>query len=139
MLNRTNSRIIAMMVLYNQDINQDLEFDSIIDLINDELKEENNNIEFDIDFVKTLVNGVNNHLEDIDYELSIAIEKYTLDRISFVDRSLLRIGAFEILFNNTPKEIVINEIVNISKEYSEIENYRTSKFNNAILDKLNKR
>ena len=150
---RSNSRIVAMMILYNQDIckkftgNSELSFDnfeSLLDLIdsNSESNRVDDNNEkpaYNKDFVYQLVNGVNEKLDDIDYELSVAIEKYTLDRLSYVDRNLLRIGAYEILYTDTPKNIVINEIINISKEYSELDDFKTSKFNNAILDKLNKK
>ncbi|MBQ7276008.1 MAG: transcription antitermination factor NusB [Bacilli bacterium] len=149
---RTNSRIIAMMLLFNLDINKELNnnnFDNnnylnnyLLEAINDNSISSNNpseeKIEYDLDFVKEIVNGVINNLSTIDFKLSIAIVKYTLDRISIVDRNLLRIGAYEILFTDTPANIVINEIVNISKEYSEIDDYKTSKFNNAVLDKLAK-
>ncbi len=150
---RSNSRIVAMMILYNQDIckkftgNSEFSFDnfeSLLDLIdsNSESSRVDDNNEkpaYNKDFVYQLVNGVNEKLDDIDYELSVAIEKYTLDRLSYVDRNLLRIGAYEILYTDTPKNIVINEIINISKEYSELDDFKTSKFNNAILDKLNKK
>ena len=150
---RSNSRIVAMMILYNQDIckkftgNSELSFDnfeSLLDLIdsNSESSRVDDNNEkpaYNKDFVYQLVSGVNENLDDIDYELSVAIEKYTLDRLSYVDRNLLRIGAYEILYTDTPKNIVINEIINISKEYSELDDFKTSKFNNAILDKLNKK
>ena len=150
---RSNSRIVAMMILYNQDIckkftgNSELSFDnfeSLLDLIdsNSESSRVDDNKEkpaYNKDFVYQLVSGVNENLDDIDYELSVAIEKYTLDRLSYVDRNLLRIGAYEILYTDTPKSIAINEIINISKEYSELDDFKTSKFNNAILDKLNKK
>ena len=152
---RSNSRIVAMMILYNQDIckkftgNGELLFDNfeallaLIDTNTESSKvdnlDESTKPAYNKEFVYSLVDGVNKNLDDIDYELSVAIEKYTLDRLSYVDRNLLRIGAYEILYTDTPKNIVINEIINISKEYSELEDYKTSKFNNAVLDKLNKK
>jgi len=151
---RTNSRIVAMMVLFNQDINKRVDeklnekadhYQSVLDMVYDNTEsnreedlKNSEKSEYDHEMVEKLVNGVNEHLADIDYHLSVAIEKYTLDRLSFVDRSLLRIGAYEILYTDTFKGIVINDIVNISKIYSEVEGYKTSKFNNAILDKINK-
>jgi len=66
------------------------------------------------------------------------LKNYTLDRLSIVDRSLLELGTYELLFTTTPTNIVINEIVEISKEYSELDDYKTSKFNNAVLDAIAK-
>jgi len=44
-----------------------------------------------------------------------------------------------MLFTKTPKNIIINEILNLSHEYSEIEGLQTAKFNNSLLDRIAKR
>ena len=44
----------------------------------------------------------------------------------------------EMLYTKTPHNIVINEIVNLSKEYSQTDDHKTSKFNNAVLDNISK-
>ena len=43
------------------------------------------------------------------------------------------------MFTDTPKAIIINEIVNLSKEYSQTDNFESSKFNNSVLDSISKR
>ena len=85
----------------------------------------------------TLVIAGNNQKE-LDFMISMNLKNYTLDRLSVVDRSLLELGAYELLFTTTPTNIVINEIVEISKEYSELDDYKSSKFNNAVLDAIAK-
>ena len=131
-MKRTLSRIIAMQVIYNYNMTKNLDFNGIIDIVNDETNE------YDLNYLMKLVNGVIDNQAQIDFMISINLKKYTLDRLSVVDRSLLEIGAYELLFTNTPKNIVINEIVEISKEYSELDDYKTSKFNNAVLDAIAK-
>lgn len=132
-MKRTISRIIAMEIIYNYNINKQLDYLGIMDIINNE-----NNEEYDENYLKKLVTGVVDNQKELDFNISLNLKNYTLDRLSIVDRSLLEIGTYELLYTDTPKEIIINEIVEISKEYSEIDDYKTSKFNNAVLDSIAK-
>lgn len=131
-MNRTNSRIIAMQIIYNYNINKSLDFEGITHIINQET------LDYDLDYLKQLVNGIIDNQAQIDFLISMNLKNYTLNRLSVVDRSLLELGTYELVFSNTPVNIVINEIVEISKEYSELEDYKTSKFNNAVLDAIAK-
>ncbi len=131
-MKRTLTRIVAMQIIYNYNITKVLDFTGIIDIVNDETTE------YEIEYLKQLVNGVIDNQAQIDFMISLHLKNYTLDRLSVVDRSLLEIGTYELLFTTTPKNIVINEIVEISKEYSELEDYKSSKFNNAVLDAIAK-
>ena len=69
---------------------------------------------------------------------AINLENYPLDRLSYVDRTLIRIGVYEMMFTKTPHKVIINEIVNLSKEYSQTDDFLSSKFNNSVLDKISK-
>lgn len=131
-MKRTLSRIVAMQIIYNYNATNILDYDGIMSLIIQE------DIEFDSEYVKELVCGVVDNQKEIDFVISMNLKNYTLDRLSIVDRSLLEIGTYELLFTKTPINIVINEIIEISKEYSEIDDYKTSKFNNAVLDSISK-
>ncbi len=133
-MKKTISRIIAMQVIYNYNINKVLDYIGILDIINKE-----NTEPFDEEYAKKIIIGVIDHQEEIDFNISLSLKNYTLNRLSVVDRSLLEVGTYELLFTDTPKEIIINEIIEISKEYSELDDYKTSKFNNAVLDNIAKR
>ncbi len=135
-MKRTVSRIIAMFIVYDYLINGQLNIDGILDIMKKAYAEEE--FEYDKDFTLELVNGVISNQREIDFIISLHLKNYTLDRISYVDRSLLEIGVYELVFTNIPTNIIINEIVEISKNYSEIEGYQSSKFNNAILDAVAK-
>lgn len=132
-MKRTISRIIAMQIIYNYNFNKTLDYTGVLDIINSDEK-----VDYDEVYLNQLVNGVIDKQKEIDFLISMNLQKYTLDRLSGVDRSLLEIGTYELLFTTTPKNIIINEIVEISKEYSEIDDYKTSKFNNAVLDAIAK-
>ena len=131
-MKRTLTRIVAMQIIYNYNINKVLDYTGIVDIVNTETTD------YDVEYLKEIVNGVINNQSQIDFLISLNLKNYTLDRLSVVDRSLLEIGTFELLYTTTPKNIVINEIVEISKEYSELDDYKSSKFNNAVLDAIAK-
>ncbi|MFA7126917.1 MAG: transcription antitermination factor NusB [Bacilli bacterium] len=130
-MKRTIARIVAMMILYHYDLTKELEIELLIDLIHCEE-------DYDQEMAKDLVDGIITNLRKIDHTISIYLDHYTLDRLSFVDRALVRIGTYELMFTNTPTSIVINEIIELSKEYSEVDDFNTAKFNNALLDKIAK-
>lgn len=131
-MKRNNSRIRAMMILYNYDINNKLDYDNILRLID---QDEIDNL-YDEDFLRVLIHGVIDHLVEIDAIIVEHIENYTINRLSFVDRNLIRLAIFEMHFLDTPKHIVINEVLEISKVYSQIEDFDSVKFNNYLLDKI---
>lgn len=141
-LAKSNSRIIAMMLLYIYDINKELDVDKSVQMILDNnnlnLKEDEvqENVEYDKDFLSQLIDGVIIKKDYLDYIISLVIEGYTLDTLSFVDRNILRMATYEIIYMHTPKEVVINEAVNVAKVYSEIEGFKAGNFDNAVLDKI---
>ena len=138
-MKRRISRIKAMMILYHDDLMKEdyekVEAEGLENL----LKEESDKYSYDEDFCNELVNGVRSNLSTIDRLIAISLTNYTIDRLSYIDRALLRIGVYELKFTNTPKNIVINEIVSLSHEYSEVKGFESSKFNNALLDKISQR
>lgn len=134
-MKRTTSRIVAAMILYNYDINNNLDYQGVKEIIDEDLKFQED-ITYDDAFAEELVMGVIAHQKEIDHIISINLKNYTLDRLNYVDRNLIRIGVYEMMNSNIPTSIIINEIIEIAKEYSEIEGYESSKFNNALLDKI---
>ncbi len=135
-MKRTISRIKAMIVLYHDDLMKNDYSKEESDYIGSLIDSEN---EYDEEFFNELVNGVKEHLDVIDRYIAISLTNYTIDRLSYVDRALIRIGVYELKYTDTPKNIVINEIVNLSHEYSKVDDFNSAKFNNALLDKIAKR
>lgn len=84
------------------------------------------------DFVKELVEGTTRHqLETIDPLLQRFTREWTLERLAVLDRSILRLAAFELLFHPaTPVAVVVNEAVELAKKYSTAESGR---FVNGVL------
>lgn len=135
-MKRSLSRVKALFMLYQYDLcNKDVNLDSFDNLL-DEAKLDGADIRYDEEFSLELYNGVIDHIDTIDRIIAINLENYPLDRLSFVDRNILRIGTYELMYTNTPKQIIINEIIELSKEYSEIKDFLSSKFNNSVIDKI---
>ncbi len=84
-----------------------------------------------------LVKNVWDRVSEIDSNLRRFTEHWDLARMAGVDRNVLRLGAYEILFDDeVPKSVAINEALEIVKRYSTEE---SSRFVNGILDKLDKK
>lgn len=86
------------------------------------------------DFSAQLLGGVVEHLEEIDKKISKYAANWQLERMAFVDRNIMRLGCFELLFRaDIPPKVAINEAVELAKKYSGLE---SGKFVNAILDQI---
>ncbi|MEZ5176031.1 MAG: transcription antitermination factor NusB [Acidimicrobiia bacterium] len=62
--------------------------------------------------------GTVEHLDAIDAAISAAADTWRLERMAAVDRSILRLGTFELLYTDMAVGIIINEAVELAKEYS---------------------
>lgn len=87
-------------------------------------------------FAKELVIGVLEHREAIDAALTEKLENYRLERLAAVDRNILRLAIYEIMFReDVPNPVVINEAIEISKRFASTE---SSSFVNGLLDSIRK-
>ena len=87
-----------------------------------------------MDFALRLVTRTVEHVEEIDARIQRHAENWRLDRMAVVDRNILRLATQEFLFDNeTPKNVVINEAVEIARRYSAQE---SPPFINGILDSI---
>ena len=136
---RTLSRIKAMIVLYHDDLMknsyEDVENEHLDSLFLDDTKD----MEFDEDFYNELVSGVRANLAVIDRYIAICLYRYVIDRLSYLDRAIVRIAVYEMKFTDTPHKVIINEALNLSKDYTLINGFDTKSFNNALLDKISRR
>jgi N utilization substance protein B len=86
------------------------------------------------EYTVTLVEGVVEHRQRIDTLIETHAVGWTLDRMPLVDRNLLRIGAFELLWvDETPDGVVLSEAVNLAQQLSTDE---SAAFVNGVLAKL---
>ena len=126
-LTRTEAREKIMIILYQIDfyIKDNISFD-----VEEVIKE---NLEMDNQYVRDIVNGVLEHLEDIDALITKYLDNWDLDRLGKTDKAILRLGTYELVYYDTPKIVVINEAVELAKKYSDD---KIVKLINAVLDKI---
>lgn len=84
----------------------------------------------DFDYVKSVVDYFIQNNETIDDLISNYLQKFTIDRLSKVERSLLRMSFSELMLGETPQKVVINEVVMLAKLYGDNESF---KFINGVL------
>lgn len=125
---RSELREKAMIILYQIDIlkSNKVEF-SVENLISE-------NLEVDNEFVRNVVYGVITHLDSLDELADSHMNDWSIKRIDKTGAAILRIGLYEILYEeDTPNIVAINEAVELAKKYSD-DNVR--KIINAVLDKV---
>ena len=87
------------------------------------------------EYAEKLVAGVSSHLADIDAHLVAASENWALDRMPVVDRAILRIAVYEMLFEDeVPVSVAVNEAVDLAKMYGGED--ESSRFVNGVLGRI---
>ena len=134
--NRTITRENAMRVLYQIFLYKKNKIDyttnGVIEEYMDNIPLEEHKI-INTDFLKELVEGVLNKINDIDNNISKYLENWTIDRLGLTDQAIIRISVYELLYTNTPNLVCINEAIELSKKYSD---EKVSKMINGVLDKI---
>ncbi|WP_019138471.1 transcription antitermination factor NusB [Peptoniphilus timonensis] len=125
-MSRKKARIGAMQALFSMDINDDFSLDNL------EVFMENNNFQGDeADYINRVVPDILDKLESVDETIEKNLKGWTMARLAKVDRQILRIAVYEFLYkDDIPKEVSINEAVEIARLYSSDE---APKFINGIL------
>lgn len=126
---RRQAREIALQVLYQREFDHG-EIEEVLDLFR-------NNFEVlkgAIDFSERLVKGVEQHREDLDRIIEQYSSHWKVDRMTHVDRTILRIATYELLYcDDIPTKVAINEAIDIGKKYGAED---SGAFINGILDKV---
>ena len=85
------------------------------------------------DYVRQTLQGIIEHQEEIDRLIAEKAVGWRLERLVSVDRNILRLGIYELLYSDIPGEVAINEAVELSKKYSTEHSHI---FINGILDRI---
>ncbi|MFA7352523.1 MAG: transcription antitermination factor NusB [Dehalococcoidales bacterium] len=110
---RRKSRAVALQVLYEVDSVGHKPEEVILHALSEEALTGEN-----IDFVKELVSGVLENKKQIDDNIKNFAPSWPIAQISVIDRNILRLAIFELLFDNkTPIKVAINEAVELAKSF----------------------
>ncbi len=130
MTRRSRGREVALQVLYQVEQNPGIPPEEIHQFIQRRLLAERKLCEF----TDGLIAGVKEHQVRIDAMISQVAENWRLDRMAAIDRNILRLGAYEMLFcPDVPAKVAINEALELAKRYSTAQ---SSRFVNGILDRV---
>lgn len=125
---RSRAREVALQALFQEDLNPRDSRDQLAPFLESRLKEEALR-----EFAQSLVLGVLRNREELDALLESKTENWSLSRMAATDRNVLRLGAFEIRYADTPDRVAIDEALELAKRFGTAQ---SSQFVNGILDKL---
>ncbi len=131
MANRHLQRSIAMQSLFEWDFN-DGNKDAILAIVDKNIRDLAVGID-ETDLILTLVEGVIKNQKDIDELIKQCAPDWPLDQITAVDRNILRVGIFELLFGDyekVPPKVAINEAIELAKTFG---GPNSAKFINGVL------
>lgn len=131
MLERSRARRLAMQILYQRDITGDT-VGRILGTKSYSVEEGEPD-----GFCRELISGVETHLVEIDETIGTVSENWSVSRMPLVDRNILRLATFEVLFvDDVPASVAINEAVELAKVFGGED---SSKFVNGVLGKIAER
>jgi len=123
-MKRHEAREKALQVLFQLD-NTDITIEEAMEHI----KGQPTNV-----FYEKIVTGTAEHLEEIDATLEKHLEKWSLARLPKIERTVLRLAVYELLYMpETPKRVVLNEAIELCKTFGD---EGSSKFVNGVLSKF---
>ena len=126
-LSRSKVREESMKLLYQWYLYKKNKIDcNITDLLETSLIKDN-------EFGERLISGVIDNEEKLRENANKYLNKWTIDRLGFTDQAILEIAIYELLYTDTPAKVIINEAIELSKEYSD---EAVVKMINGVLDKV---
>ena len=131
MSTRRRAREVVLQLLYEADLNEPRDETRARQFIRSRMQGRGALTNFGC----LLFAGVIRHLDPIDARLGELANRWTIARMPAVDRNVMRLGAYEIMFGETPDTVAINEAVLLAKRYGDA---KSPRFINGVLDRLAK-
>jgi N utilization substance protein B len=117
-MNRKEFREEMVMILYKDIMNAEDE----LTIENQELLETYKDIKL--------------HIEEIDEMIKKNLVNWSITRLNYVDLAIIRYAVYELLVLNQAKEVVMNEAIELTKKYSNLDDDSARKFNNRLLQNI---
>ncbi len=128
MARRSRARIVAFQVLYQDDFSPGVSPSVGEEFVRRRLKSGPL-----ADFARELIGGVRRNRPELDRAIAEAAENWSLTRMAATDRNVLRLGAYELLYGETPDRVAIDEAIELAKHFGAAQ---SGPFVNGILDRL---
>lgn len=129
MAKRSLVREIALQLLFQQDFNPKVDERRVRQFLAESYPGQSDVHEMALEMYR----GVTEHLNEIDERIARAARNWSLERMSAVDRNIVRLGCFELFYYGSPSPVVINEAINLAKRYGSSE---SAAFVNGLLDRI---
>ena len=130
MATRHHARMAVVSLLYAYDLGNQ----SITDYSDEILEEKKIRIK-QKDFAMDLFKGVMDNLEAIDVKIIENLTDWDFDRLGSIERAILRLGGYEIIYGELDTAVIINEAIEITKAFG---TEQSPKFINGVLDAISK-
>jgi N utilization substance protein B len=130
MASRHLSRSIVLQSLYEWDFYD--KKPTLKDIVERNIKDFGPGLE-ELDFIWQLIDGITSHMPEIDKVIEKAAPEWPITQIAVIDRNVLRIGLYELLYANkeeVPPKVAINESIELAKTFS---GQTSGKFVNGVL------
>jgi N utilization substance protein B len=127
---RSRAREVALQLLFQRDQNPTaVARADVVKFARDRLLEDDDLAAFCL----SLVDGVTEKQAEIDQRISAAAENWRIGRMLPVDRNVLRLGAYELIVAGTPREVAIDEAIELARRFGSKD---SASFVNGVLDKV---
>ncbi len=128
---RRKARELVLQALYQADVNGSKEVEAQFDILCENFLISKKAVPY----ARELLAGVGRNIHKIDSLIAENAKNWRVDRMSIIDRNILRLGVFEVAFNDqVPATVAINEAIEIAKRFSADD---SASFINGILDAVN--
>lgn len=138
-MKRRSARIVAVQCLYQMEMNQ-VPYQEALKTAMEEALNDNEagtdmtNADALLDYVKQLLERMVPRIDEIDQLLSGFLKGYQVERLSKVDREVLRLAVFELVYaTDIPPKVAVNEAIELAKHFGTEE---SGKFVNGVLGKM---
>ncbi len=129
MTRRSRAREVVLQLLFQRDFNSAVPRADIEQFVHDRLRGSSLQT-----FCLGLFDGVGAHLADIDQRISAAAENWRLHRMPAVDRNVLRLGTYELIYSpETPDPVAFDEAIELARRYGSAD---SPAFVNGVLDQV---
>jgi len=128
MARRSRAREVVLQLLYRDDLNPGVNVTGDVEFLRGRLNDDEL-----FEFAAELLNGVRRNQDELNVLLDERAVNWTVRRMAVIDRNVLRLGAYEIMYGGTPGAVAIDEAVELAKRYG---GKQSAVFVNGVLDRF---
>lgn len=115
-MKRTQTRELAFRLIYSSEVQKEMEEEQVTLFLEENAIQEKEEVEY----INNIYQGIKENKEEITALIASNLkEKWTMDRISKIDLSILEVAIFELIDTKLPYKVAINEAVELAKKYGE--------------------